>query len=164
MLLSEVLPRYDVRTRRSIEIDAPRERVWEALRATTLSDMRTARLLFRLRGLPSDGGGSILELEGFRELAEDPGRELVVGAVGRPWLPRAKLVEGADVRTFREPGYALMALNVVYSDNRLVTETRVRCTDRRSRLWFRLYWLVVGPFSLVVRADWLRAVKRRATA
>jgi hypothetical protein len=164
MLLSEVLPRWDVRKRRSIELDAPAERVWEALHATTLGEMRVARVLFRLRGLPADAAGGILDLEGFRRLAESPGRELVVGAVGKPWLPTGGLVRGADPRTFEEPGYALMALNVVYSDNTLSTETRVRCTDARSRLFFKLYWLVVGAFSNVVRDDWLRAVKRRALA
>ena len=162
MLLSEVLPRWDVRKRRAIELDAPAERVWEALHTTTLGESRVARWLFRLRGLPADASVGILELEGFQRLAEEPGRELVVGAVGKPWLPTGGLVRGADPRTFAEPGYALMALNVVYSDNRLVTETRVRCTDPRSRLWFKLYWLLVGPFSALVRDDWLRAVKRRA--
>lgn len=162
-LLSEVLPVFDVRKRRAVELRAPAERVWEALHATTLGDMRAARLLFRLRGLPADASRGILELEGFHRLAEEPGRELVVGGVGKPWLPRGALVPDADPRTFGEAGYALMALNVTYDGERLATETRVRCTDRRSRLLFRLYWLVVGVFSGVVRSSWLKAVARRAT-
>jgi hypothetical protein len=38
----------------------------------------------------------------------------------------------------------------------LVTETRVGDVD----LAFRLYWLVVGPFSALIRRRWLRAVAR----
>ena len=157
-----MLPRWDVRTRRSIEIDAPPARIWRALHETTMRETRIARLLFRIRRLPSGGDRPILELEGFATIAEEPERELVVGAVGKPWSPRGGLVRDAEVATFDRPGYARMALNVTLDGRTLATETRVRCTDRRSRLLFRLYWLVVGPFSRVVRADWLRAIKRRA--
>jgi hypothetical protein len=164
MLLSEVLPEYDVRKRHAIGLNAPPDRVWDAIHETTLGDLRVARMLFRLRGLPSAHDRGILELEGFQRLAEDPGRELVVGAVGKPWSPRGGLVRGADLRAFREPGYALMALNITCDGKTLATETRVLCTDPRSRRLFRLYWLVVGPFSGIVRKDWLRAIARRTAA
>jgi hypothetical protein len=164
MLLSEVLPEYDVRKGHAIGLDAPPDRVWDAIHETTLGDLRVARMLFRLRGLPSGRDRGLLELEGFQRLAEDRGRELVVGAVGKPWSPRGGLVRGADPRTFREPGYALMALDITFDGTTLATETRVLCTDPRSRVFFRSYWLVVGPFSGVVRNDWLRAIARRARA
>lgn len=41
----------------------------------------------------------------------------------------------------------------------LATETRVQAVDDRSRRAFRLYWLVVGPFSSLIRRRWLRAVE-----
>jgi hypothetical protein len=41
--------------------------------------------------------------------------------------------------------------------SRLVTETRVADVD----LGFRMYWLVVGPFSALIRRRWLRAVADR---
>ena len=40
--------------------------------------------------------------------------------------------------------------------SRLVTETRVADAD----LVFRLYWIVVRPFSALIRRRWLRAVER----
>ena len=156
-----MIPEWDVRTRRSIPLVAPRERVWGALHETTLGEMPVVRLLFRARGLPAAPDRGILELEGFRRLAEDAGRELVVGAVGKPWTPRGGLVREADPAGFSEPGYARMALNVTYDGSTLATETRVATTDGRSRRLFRAYWLVVGPFSGVVRDAWLRAIARR---
>jgi hypothetical protein len=51
---------------------------------------------------------------------------------------------------------------VTYDGHTLSTETRVHLTDPRSRVWFKLYWLVVGPFSGLIRNAWLRAIARRA--
>jgi hypothetical protein len=45
---------------------------------------------------------------------------------------------------------------------RLSTETRVLALDRRSRRLFRIYWLVVRPFSALIRRRWLRAIAARA--
>jgi hypothetical protein len=42
--------------------------------------------------------------------------------------------------------------------SRLSTETRVLALDGKSRLAFRIYWLVVGPFSALIRRRWLRAI------
>lgn len=161
-LLSDVLPRWDVGKRHSIELDAPPERVWAALHETTLAEMPVVRFLFRLRGLPSAPERGLLDLEGFQRIAEEPPRELVVGAVGRPWVLTARLERAADLRTFSDPGYAKMALNVTYDGRMLATETRVQLTDSRSRLFFKLYWLVIAPFSGLVRSAWLRAIARRA--
>jgi hypothetical protein len=161
-LLSGVIPRWDVRKRYELELHAPPERVWAALNETSLGEMPLVRLLFRLRGLPAEPDRALLELEGFERVAEDRGRELVLGAVGRPWVPTARLERDADVRTFSKPGYAKMALNVAYDGQTLSTETRVQLTDARSRRLFKLYWLVVGPFSGVIRRIWLRAIARRA--
>ncbi|TMB67768.1 MAG: hypothetical protein E6J43_07850, partial [Chloroflexi bacterium] len=42
---------------------------------------------------------------------------------------------------------------------RLFTETRVRCLGVPSRRWFRLYWLVIRPFSGLLRRSMLRGIK-----
>ena len=45
---------------------------------------------------------------------------------------------------------------------RLFTETRVRCLGRSSRRWFRLYWLVIRPFSGLLRRAMLSGIRARA--
>jgi hypothetical protein len=42
------------------------------------------------------------------------------------------------------------------------TETRVLCTDERSRRAFRRYWTLVRPFSGLTRIEMLRAIRREA--
>jgi hypothetical protein len=44
----------------------------------------------------------------------------------------------------------------------LVTETRVQALSAAARRRFRLYWLVVGPFSALIRRRWLSAACRAA--
>ncbi len=102
------------------------------------------------------------------ERAED---EVVVAAVGRPWAPgggRApRLREQADpvgyFVDFDEPGWAKMAVNFRAGDRELTTETRVLLTDERSRRAFRRYWLLIRPFSGLIRRRWLAAIVRRRT-
>jgi hypothetical protein len=45
---------------------------------------------------------------------------------------------------------------------RLETETRVFLTDAAARRRFDAYWIVVRPFSGLIRRRWLRAAKHRA--
>ena len=42
------------------------------------------------------------------------------------------------------------------------TETRVYCLDEVSRKRFKLYWMLIRPFSGLIRREILQAVKRNA--
>ena len=53
MLIDEILPVYDVVERHQIDINAPAERVYTAVRTIDLSDSRVIRWLLLLRGLPA---------------------------------------------------------------------------------------------------------------
>jgi hypothetical protein len=163
-LLDEVLPSFDVNERHAIRIDAPAERVFEALRTVTLADMPVVRALVWLRGIGARADRPLLAQmqRRFGTVAESPGRALVLASIGQPWKLRGGQSPAADFRTFASPGYAKMAIDFVFDGAALSTETRVLLTDPASRRRFRRYWLVIGPFSALTRRRWLRAVKRRA--
>ena len=158
------LPRYHVGQRHHVDVDAtPEQALNRALDAPAAPD-GLIRLLFRLRGLRP--GGSIREFmaaNGFTVLERTP-TTYVVGLVARrrrlpvagPEAWRAAALPGsvkvaADFRTEPGPGGA-----------RLITETRVAASDRGALLAFRAYWLLVGPFSKLIRRRWLRAAARSA--
>jgi hypothetical protein len=149
-------------------VDAPPERVFDAVRELTVDDTPVARLLMRMRGLRGDASRPIFEQMGrfgFEVVAEDPGHEVVLAAVGQPWKRRGGTRPDApDFLTFAEPGYAKMAMNYRLDGETLSTETRVFLTDRASRRAFWRYWLVIRPFSGLIRRAWLRAIARRAAA
>jgi hypothetical protein len=54
-----------------------------------------------------------------------------------------------------------MALSLSAEDGRLRTETRVLLTDEASRRAFARYWLVVKPFSGLIRRRWLALARER---
>lgn len=95
--------------------------------------------------------------------------ELVAAAVGRPWapggVPAPRLADQLDpvefFVDFSVPGWAKMILNFRADAGELTTETRVLLTDDGSRRAFRRYWLVIRPFSGVIRRRWLAAIVRR---
>jgi hypothetical protein len=170
-LLDQVMPTYDRREVHRHRVDAPPAAVWEAVRGLTGEQLRLMRLLMGMRSLGrrrNDRGGTVLDgfkRMGFRVVAEEPNRELVLAGIGRFWTLSGGLqrVEGGEQFTrFEEPGYAKVAFNFLLEDGTLSTETRIAGTDAHARRRFGLYWLLVRPGSGLIRREWLGAIARQA--
>jgi hypothetical protein len=167
-MLDEVLPHWHHRERHERRVAGPPDRVFAAIREVTLAEMPVGRLLARLRGIRSDTSKPLFEEMGrlgFRVAAEEPNREIVFAAIGQPWKLRGgRHPKDTNFRTFTEQGYAKMAMNFRLERGTLSTETRVLLTDPASRRAFRRYWIVIRPFSGLIRRIWLRGIARRAGA
>ena len=112
---------------------------------------------------------------GWIPLAESPGVELVLGQVSRPWKGVAAATQvpttPEEFSSFDEPGFAKIAASLRVDprgrDSSILTlETRVSIPDDASRRRFKRYWLVIGPFSSLIRRIALRelaAELRRST-
>lgn len=163
-LLDTHVPEWDFRERHVTRVNASPERVFAAVREVTLAEMGVFRVLAWLRGIRVPVDRPVLEVASttWSVLADEPGRELVLGAVGQPWRLRGGNNPGGDFATFNRPGYAKMAINWRLEGTTLSTETRVLATDAAARRKFRRYWLVIRPFSGLIRRVWLRAIRRRA--
>lgn len=169
-MLDALLPRWDYREQHHIDIAASPEAVYAAVRHLDISDSRTVRLLFALRGLPVKA----LTLDGmidfgFNLLVDDPPRELLLGVVGQLWKPHP-VFEQVDVERFQEfhrPGYVKLGWDfriesVTARLVRLRTQTRVCATDGRAALRFAPYWYAIRPFSGWIRRQILDQVGRCA--
>jgi hypothetical protein len=104
-------------------------------------------------------------LEGWVGLAEERGREIAFGAVGKPWLAEIewKTVPPEDFAGFDEPGWAKIAASLSvreYGAKRsiLTYEARTGMTDDESRDRFNRYWTVVSPFVGSIMRALLRTV------
>jgi len=140
LLLDQFLPQYDLAIAHAQVFRVP-----GASRAT-----------FRLKDMVGLG---------WTLLGETPGSEMVLGQVSRPWkavaAPAGSPLTPERFVSFDGPGFAKIAtsLRVDPYGNRssiLTMETRVAVTDDASRRRFRSYWLLVGPFSDLIRRTTLR--------
>jgi len=177
--LDRLLPDYDVHEVHSIRVRAHPLAIHRALFEVTANEVWLFRALMTVRGLGargSDGSRPLVEgaqAGGFAILADEPGRELVLGVMGRFWQLRQRAIQPIDspgaFTSFADPGFTRAAMNFLIEPQddgacRLTTETRVRATDARARRAFRAYWTLVHPGSAFIRRMWLRAIRRRAEA
>lgn len=178
-LLDAFMPAYEVAERHETRVAAPADVTYAVARALELQRSWLVRAIFRGRELMMRSRAEIampprpivdetLRL-GWRVLAETPGREIVVGAVTKPWEPDVRFegLEPAEFVAFDVPGYAqiVWSLSVeAVGPGRSVfrTETRVRTTDAAARKRFRRYWTVMSPGILLIRRESLRLVKAEA--
>ena len=158
--LDAFLPDYDVRERHERFVAAEPETAVAAALGIPIAPDGLVRALFRLRGVPR--GGSVhgtLRAVGFAPLVDEPAC-VVLGGAGRPWSPRSR--PGPFERA--GAGHVRVAVSIearaVEGGALLATETRVAAVDASARRAFRRYWLVVGPFSALIRRRWLAAAER----
>lgn len=178
-LLDRFIPVYEVVERHRIAIDAPAAIAMAAAREQDLLRLPIVRLLMRTRGFvmgataderdePRGLVAATLAL-GWGVLADEPGRELVMGAVTRPW--EADVVFRAlapdEFADYAAPGLVKIAWTLradPVSDGSCVfrTETRVVATDAESRTRFRRYWALASPGIALIRRLSLRPLQRDA--
>ena len=173
LLLDGVMPQYDFYERHERVVAAPADAVRRAIDTWRPSDAFLFRLLFRMRGLGSPRGTlrEWAEGLGFVCLAETE-HEAVYGQIGRFWAlnERDALVSPRtpeDFLAFDDARYAVAAMNVRVEPlaperTRLYTETRVRALGSGARRRFRLYWLLIRPFSGLLRGQMLRGIDKEA--
>ena len=179
-LLDRFLPHYDVLERHEVRVAAPVEDTFAAARALDVNRSGIVRAVFRARELamgafdapaappPKPLLEQTLEM-GWGVLAEEPGREIVVGAVTRPWEAdvRFRGLPPEEFAAFADPGFVRIAWNLAAepvgpSESVFRTETRAVATDADARRRFRRYWSFVSPGVLLIRLLSLRLVRADA--
>ncbi len=183
--LDQFVPVYQFHEFHSIRINAPRDKVYSALKQVTAKEIFLFRTLTWIRRFGRDSEEDILNpgetapiLEvatrtSFSLLAEKPEQEIVIGTLvlqpldWPPGLEPRNPPAPEDFKTLHEPGFAIAAMNFVVEDAgnntcRLTTETRVFAADGSAQRRFSAYWRTIYPGSALIRRMWLRAVKHRA--
>jgi hypothetical protein len=167
----------------AVDLAAPPARAWQELRHADLGASPLIRALFAVRTTPDRlrghaAGPPTLRLDdlrsstaqpGFQILAEDPGHEVVVGAIGKVWhleIPFVHVESGEAFRAFSEPGFVKVAWAMRVEplgeqDSRVTIEVRVEATDAASWAKFRRYFTVIGPGSHFIRSTLLASLAKR---
>jgi hypothetical protein len=109
---------------------------------------------------------------GVLVVEDRPQEEIVVGLAGQFWKLRGgyapRFASAEEFAAFDRPDACKAVMNFRLEPNggttQLSTVTRVHVPDRTARRKFARYWLVIRPFSGLIRRLMLRAIKRRAEA
>jgi hypothetical protein len=182
--LDEIVPAYQFVEHHEIRIQASPARVHEAVWSVTAGEIGLFQVLTWIRSPRLPGSRceqesilnvpaekSILEVAtstGFMLLADEPGREVVVGMlVIVPSRSRNLIEDPQGFADLEEPGFAKAVMNFRMEDEgagwtRLTTETRIHATDASARRRFAAYWRLIYPGSALIRRTWLRAIRKRA--
>jgi hypothetical protein len=156
--LDAIAPAFHYNEVHEQHVNAPPDRVYAAMKATTSSEIALFQLFTWLRRFGQPGPESIMNAPehqpildvatrgGFRLRVDDPPRELVVSAMVAPRV--------AAIMNFR--------IQPEGSGSRLTTETRVVGADSAAIRPFTPYWRTILPGSWILRVTWLHAIARRA--
>lgn len=177
VIIDQWLPKFDVSEYHERAVPASAARTYAAIWDADLAASSLVKGLFALRSIPAflstpaarRPGARVTLREvlrhGFCLLGEEPGREVVLGVTGRFWKLTGNVMpsDASEFRAPLPPGLARAAWNFVVAERSdgtslLTTETRVVCADAAALRSFRRYWLVVGPFSALIRRHMLRAI------
>jgi hypothetical protein len=185
VLIDEQMPWWEQHFVRAQPVDAAPSATYDAIRRIDFFDSLVVGVPNRVRAFPERAVRWARRLppprqldqfrfeqlldNGFHLLADEPGRELVLGFIGRWWQRDFGRVDWApaDFREFQLPEYAVGAWNFAvlpYGDRAsvVVTEVRLRCTDDAARRAFGRYFTITGPFIKAMGRPVLRLIRKEA--
>ncbi len=165
-----LVPEARLLERHESRVAAAPPQVYKATQQVRLAEMPIVRVLFWLRGIPHSKEMTLRQFFStppFLILEEVPGQEIVIGVAGRPGGLGALLSNPEEFRSFRQPGgmkaIANFRVDAQAKGSLISTETWVATFGPLARWLFRAYWLAVGPFSALIRREFLRAARKRAS-
>lgn len=156
-----------------IFVNAAPTEAWRAARHFDGAKIPWVRLIFDLRDIPDLirgrkpnsedrrlGVDQVAESgKGFMILYEQPGKEVVIGAVGQFWhvsIPFAPVHSDA-FKQFSEPGWGKLAWAISVEPYRegstICFELRTTATDEASWTKFDQYYLLIGSASHLIRSS-----------
>jgi hypothetical protein len=180
-LVDALMPDPEVDECHSVRVHAPADVTFAAACGLDLQSSFANAAILALRTLPARLRGESVRVEaskglleetlalGWGRLAEDPGREIVMGAVTQPWRGEVTFrpLPAEEFRAFAEPEHAkiIWTLSVEpISEHATMfrTRTRVSTTDPVARRLFRRYWAIFSPGILIIRYEALRLIRAAA--
>ena len=170
-LQDKYLPVYHFVETHLIDIRSDAETIYKAALTSDFSTSPVTKVLLSLRGISTQRsfGLDAAREVGFTLLEEVDGREIIFGLTGQFWKARGNIqyLSRHDFIKFNDENFAQATWNFSIVENsidfcRLLTETRIYCPGKLTRMKFRFYWLFIKPFSGLIRMEMLKAIKSAA--
>ncbi|MDP4261488.1 MAG: SRPBCC family protein [Bacteroidota bacterium] len=171
-LIQKYLPRPRQAEIYRIFVNADPDKAWETARHFDMGKVPWVRVLFDIRTWPDRLKGKPVETDkrlgvdqitdqgkGFIILEEIPGKEVVVGSVGKFWrmnIPFAEVTPG-QFEEFDTPGFGKLSWSISVEPYRegstISIELRTTATDEESWKKLNKYYHIIGPASRLIRSS-----------
>ncbi len=164
MLINKYLPAYQFSEFHSVSVHGFFNGIYQVMLQTDFSTNTLIKLLFRLRGMPTESFTieRLTEL-GFIKLHEEPGKEIIYGMVTdspmfntcQPISSPIEFIQDSDPAIIK--AVINFKLQEVSNSRHIIsTETRIWCGSKAMKSKFKYYWFFVKPFSQLIRKSMLR--------
>jgi hypothetical protein len=164
-LIDKYLPDYTFNEFHEIIVNRPIEEVYRVAKNIDLSKSKIIKFLFKLRCLPTKRMNLqdvIFDLD-FSNLEEIFPKENLIGFWARTKIEpiknhKAFVSNDISARLKVVWNFRFIALNS--TQTKVSTETRVLCISSITKVFFGLYWLIIKPFSGIIREKMLQIIKQ----
>jgi len=164
-LIDKYLPRYTFNEYHEILIDSPIANVYDVAYDFDLSKSKTIEWLFKIRGLPTKRLNlqNFIDDIGFTNLESNAPFENLIGfwaSVKIAPITGYEDFKNNSISPWIKAVWNFQLEELDQNKTRLSTETRVLCVAPITKITFRLYWLIIKPFSGLTRKKMLQIVKK----
>ncbi len=165
-LIDKYLPEYTFNEYHDIIVNCPIEDAYKAAKDFDMSKSKLINVLFNLRGMPTKRmnlQGFVSDV-GFTNIEERVPFENLIGF----WVRTIKIEPITNHSDFINNTISAK-VKVVWNfsfeklnsgQTKVSTETRVLCVAPITKITFGLYWIIIKPFSGVIRKKMLQIIKQ----
>lgn len=163
-LIDKYLPEYTFNEIHCIDINCPVEDVYKSAKDFDLSKSKLIKALFLARGLPTRRMNlqGFISDAGFTNIEERFPTENLIGFWARTKIESIACYDDFINNTISARVKVVWNFQLEKRSDgltRLSTETRILCINTLTRMTFGLYWLIIKPFSGVIRKRMLQIIK-----
>ena len=166
-LIDKYLPEYTFNEIHEIVINSPIEKVYSVAKNFDLSKSKLIVFLFKIRGLPTKRLNlqDLISDFGFSNIEEQFPTENLIGFWARTKIE--PITNHKDFINNTISARIKIVWNFRFSSltstrTKVSTETRILCVHPVTKVLFSLYWLIVRPFSGIIRIKMLKIIKQDA--
>ncbi|MBK6266079.1 hypothetical protein JKA74_13630 [Marivirga sp. S37H4] len=165
MVLEKYLPEYQFNEVHKIVVEGSTEDCYKASMNLDLSKSGIIAFLFRLRGLPFSNThlAALTKDMRFTLLEEIQYTEFLYAFwfKSQPeWITdKEEFMRGSSCYNAKV-GWSFNFVEKGNGKTEIITETRVFCLNRKTKLLFSIYWFFIRPFSGLIRIQMLRLIKK----
>ncbi|MAI06888.1 MAG: hypothetical protein CBC47_07090 [Alphaproteobacteria bacterium TMED87] len=170
--LNYLLPKYQFKEYHSIFVNGEINDVFMHVKEMDLSDSKIACILMYIwrivaRFFINDLSNSNMSVSDFIQLEYLPPFEISRGLIGGGGKPKNyKKISPEEFKDFNAKEtiklvWAFWLSSELPKKTIIHTETRVFCSDRPTYIKFLLYWIIIRPWSGLIRIRLLKSIKKK---